>query len=661
MGFFSPWFLAGLAAIGLPLWLHLLRQFQRTPRPFSSLMFFERRVQSSTRHRRLRYLILLVMRIALLALLALAFANPFVNQNANAVSRRTITVIALDRSFSMRQGSRMSDAKAQARRLLSNLSGQSPVQVVAFDSHVEALTQPHSKGSAATAAAVESVQAGDDISSYGELSRGLRVMAESGSVRLNAHVITDAQQSSMPASFADLDVGPHIALTVHPVGGTTANWAVESVSIPSHVYDAANIRVTAVLAGWNTSAASRKATLELDGKPIAAKDVTVAANGRAQVEFDGISIPHGTHRGYVRLAPHDDLPQDDQFAFSVERSDPGCVLFLYSGGRASEAFYYKSALEASTATGLMVQPMPIERLPDQDLNKSAFVVLNNPGNLDDAAVKKISDYIAKGGAVLIAVGPNTLREHVVPVAGNPVMAVDQRQGADNAASGLPVLQTPGQFANVEFLQTARLTARPNEPVLTRFADGSPLLIEKREGEGRMLVFASTLDNSTNDFPLHASFLPFVAQTAAYLAGTQSDPSSIVVGTPVQLRQTNTQNTAADVIGPDGRHLLSLADASRAMSYTVDREGFYDVQRAGRQRTLVAVHSDRRESDLTQVSADSLKIWSNTGDSSADPVSGAKQQIVPRNLWRYFLTLAFLTALVESVFGMRYLARERQTQ
>ena len=56
MGFLSPWFLAGLVAVGLPLWLHLLRQFKRTPQPFSSLMFFERRVQSSVRHRRLRYL-----------------------------------------------------------------------------------------------------------------------------------------------------------------------------------------------------------------------------------------------------------------------------------------------------------------------------------------------------------------------------------------------------------------------------------------------------------------------------------------------------------------------------------------------------------------------------------------------------------------------------
>ncbi|MBV8864213.1 MAG: BatA domain-containing protein, partial [Acidobacteriaceae bacterium] len=101
MGFLAPWFLLGALAAGLPLWLHLLRQHNRLPQPFSSLMFFERRIQSSVKHRRLRYIALLCLRILLILLLTLAFANPFVNRTATISSRRTLTLIALDRSFSM--------------------------------------------------------------------------------------------------------------------------------------------------------------------------------------------------------------------------------------------------------------------------------------------------------------------------------------------------------------------------------------------------------------------------------------------------------------------------------------------------------------------------------------------------------------------------------
>ena len=78
MGFLSPWFLGGLLALGIPFYLHLLRQHKSNPLPFSSLMFFEKRTQSSVKHRRLKYLALLAMRCALLALLALLFAKPYV-------------------------------------------------------------------------------------------------------------------------------------------------------------------------------------------------------------------------------------------------------------------------------------------------------------------------------------------------------------------------------------------------------------------------------------------------------------------------------------------------------------------------------------------------------------------------------------------------------
>ena len=76
MGFLAPWFLGGLAALSVPVFVHLLRKHISIPRPVSSLMFFERGTQSSTRHRRLRYLLLFALRSALVLLIVLAFANP---------------------------------------------------------------------------------------------------------------------------------------------------------------------------------------------------------------------------------------------------------------------------------------------------------------------------------------------------------------------------------------------------------------------------------------------------------------------------------------------------------------------------------------------------------------------------------------------------------
>ena len=78
-------------------------------------MFFERRTQSSIKHRRLQYLLLLALRAALLILLALAFANPFIRTSQpQAIQGRKMMVLAIDDSFSMRQGDRLERAKQEA-------------------------------------------------------------------------------------------------------------------------------------------------------------------------------------------------------------------------------------------------------------------------------------------------------------------------------------------------------------------------------------------------------------------------------------------------------------------------------------------------------------------------------------------------------------------
>jgi len=115
VGFLAPWFLGGLALIGLPVYIHLLRQYKQTPMPFSSLMFFERRTQSSIKHRRLTYLLLFTLRCLFILLLVLAFSRPFLKSSAIAgVTSGKRVIIALDNSFSMRQGDHFAQAKKDA-------------------------------------------------------------------------------------------------------------------------------------------------------------------------------------------------------------------------------------------------------------------------------------------------------------------------------------------------------------------------------------------------------------------------------------------------------------------------------------------------------------------------------------------------------------------
>jgi len=658
MGFLAPWFLAGAAMAGLPLYLHLLRRYRATPQPFSSLMFFERRVQSSVKHRRLRYLLLLALRIALLLLLAIAFANPFVNRTSALATGKRLTVIAVDRSFSMRFGDRLAQAKRQALQVLNSTSGSDSIEVLAIDQSVEVLATPQGSREAARAA-IESIRPVDRASSFGELARSLRVIEQNTSMRLDVHFVSDMQQTSLPPVFADLQLGPHSAISLQSVGvGNSPNWAVESVTAPARVFDPKQVRVAAIITGWQTPATAKKVLLYLDNKLVASHDITVPANGHAQTEFSSFDVPYGSHRGEVRIEPHDELTNDDGFLFAMERNDPQPALFV-SGGRSRDVFYYRAAMDAATNTGLTIQPASWAQASTVDLSHYAYVVVSDDGGVDDAFERKLSDYVRRGGSLLILLGSGSLFHNRVPVTGDHVAETHDPQIGGAIDERHPALAGVGQLQNVQFFRPLSIQPSPGAHVLAKFADGTPLLVEESLGEGRILTFASTFDNLGSDFPLHTSFVPFVAQTGRYLAGLQETSSSVVAGLPVELRRGKEQGAAADVVDPDGRHLLSLREASTAASFEPSREGFYEVRRANGRPVLLAVHADRRESDLTPIPAETLSLWRNMGDAPARSATAvAEQQTRPWSLWRFVLILVLAAAIAESIFASRYLKEER---
>src|SRR5688572_394477 len=140
-------------------------------------MFFEKRTQSSVKHRRLKYIALLLMRCALIALVAMLFAKPYVRRPVTAgdAQGRKMLLVAIDNSFSMRAGSRMEDAKAKALEVVGNFRAGDRGQVIAFASGAQLLTQPITEATELQAA-VRSIQAGDGRSAYGEIARVIRTL-----------------------------------------------------------------------------------------------------------------------------------------------------------------------------------------------------------------------------------------------------------------------------------------------------------------------------------------------------------------------------------------------------------------------------------------------------------------------------------------------------
>jgi hypothetical protein len=669
VGFLAPWFLAGAVAVGLPFWIHLLRQYRSTPHPFSSLMFFERRTQSSIKHRRLRYLLLLSLRVALLLLIALAFANPFVTRAGARAGGPKMLVIAVDNSFSMRYDDHLARAKQQAMNAVSQLAPGERGQVLAVGSRVHFLTQPVEQADQLKAA-IQAIRPSDEQSSYGEFARALRTIQQSSRIPLEVHFASDMQKSSLPPAFADLRLGSDTNLVFHSVADSKQpNWMVESVTAPAKIYDPKKVRVQAVIAGIGTEAAKRTVSLVLDGKVLESKPVDVPPNGRASVEFLSLDSPHGFHKGEVRIEPNDALREDDRFDFAIERTDPHPVLFLHPAGQDRDELYYRSALESVSEAGFTLEPLAVEQAANQSLSKYAFVVLSDVGMMPAGLENSLRAYVAGGGSLLIALGTHSAALTRVPVSNEAIqgssyasLAGSRFETVAAADAEHPALRRANKLDGVKFYQVIRVDPGPSR-VVARLTNQAPLLLEKQVGEGRVFVFTSTFDNISNDLPLHASFVPFVEETAHYLGGQQDLSTNVAAGSYIELRSARERGAAIDVTEPDGTHPLSLTDATAARTFQVTREGFYEIHRANGRQEFVAVHADRRESDLTPVPPETLDLWKNTGRSLDTPPSpdgsAAQTQARPWSLWRYALLLVLITAIIESVLASRYLSVEKE--
>ncbi|PYR81964.1 MAG: hypothetical protein DMF87_03540 [Acidobacteria bacterium] len=285
MGLIAPLFLGGLAAIGIPIYLHLLRRHSTTPKPFSSLMFFEPRTQSSIRHRRLRYLLLLSLRLLLLVAIAVAFADPFISRPAASVPAQKLVLLVIDRSFSMHAGTRMNDAKREALAVLAGRRASQRTQVMAFSSELHVLTQP-TEDTGALRAAVAGITPDDSRGSLGELATAVRQVADTAHTPIELHLFSDMQRSNMTPSFSEMVLPDTVTLVLHPVvTAAVPNWTVESVTAPGQLWGTAKgakpTRVQAVVAGYATPAADRTVSLVVNGKTVATQAAHVPAGGRA--------------------------------------------------------------------------------------------------------------------------------------------------------------------------------------------------------------------------------------------------------------------------------------------------------------------------------------------------------------------------------------------
>ena len=665
MGLLSPWFLAGALAIGLPLWLHLMRRRNPVRLPFSSLMFFEKRTETTIRERRLRYLLLLACRLALLLLLALAFAKPVWERPPAVIggSIPKLHFIVLDTSLSMRYGDRWERAMGEAREIVGSLGQADRAQILTNGPSVRVLTEA-TADEAALERALAGLEPTSSRNSFGDVIEAVRNLADDAAGPSELHLISDLQDSAMPTRFQDLVLPESSELVLHDVASADfANWAIDSVKGTTRVYGEDSPKLEATVVSYAERETAKTVSLWIDGRLAETQTRTVAANGREAFVFDVPDAPRGFSRAEMRLEPPDDLPDDDIRRVALDNTEPQPLLFISQDRRRRDLLYYQAALESSVASRYALESASPGDASRLDPGRYALVVLSDVPRLDSRFEARMQAWIEAGGALLVAVGPNSALARRAAISGhsleqplsserggNPFQVAGPSDGSHSVAHAAEGMRP------VKFFLYARVRPLEGDAVPMRLGNGDPLLVEHQIGKGRVLVFASSLDNVWNDLPVTSVYVPFVAETVRYLTGAEAASGAALLGEVLELGQRRGSGAAVQVIDPSGERVLNLSDSVSREAVPLESIGYYEI-RGSDQSELLAVNPDSRESNLRRVEQDTLELWQSTGGAEVAQAAAAglpPPSVPPWRVWRFVLALLLLAVLLESLIADRHL-------
>jgi Aerotolerance regulator N-terminal/von Willebrand factor type A domain len=624
--FLAPVFLAGAFAAAIPLVLHLLK---REPEPrvkFAAVKLLKHAPVEYTQRRHLRELLLLALRIAALVLLAFAFARPFFPSGAALASSGT-TIVALDTSFSLSAPARFERARQLAKDAVAKAPTSDSVGVVTFADEAEIAARP-GEDRVLAASAIDRATVGFGATRYrAALSAAVQALAGRPGTIV---VVTDLQESGWDAGDR-ASIPESAKIEVLDVGEPPPNFAITAArALPDRFV--ATVR--------NTAPRARDARLHLtiDGRPAGDATVSVAANQSAEAVFAG--APRGTAAA-VSVDDRDGL-QADNVRYAVLRgaAPPSVLLVTGSGDAGRDAFYVQQALAAGgpAANGYQVASISAATLASTDADLLAphpAVVLLSTRGLERHGREALASYTRSGGGLLIAAGPDVDGDVVAGVLGQgSTLRVISNASAKPSPRVLapadarhPVFQrfagATATFGLVTFQHAARISGAECQ-ALARFTTGETALLECPAGDGRALVLASDLDNRWNDFPLHASFVPFLHEAMRYLGSARALTVEYLV-----------------------------ADAPAAAKHT---PGVVTVagEQPGEAPRRIAVNVDSREADPSRLSADDFQsaVTRLKDAGLSDARVESRQQEDRQHLWRYGLALMVLLLAVEGLLASR---------
>jgi hypothetical protein len=687
--FLAPLFFAGLAALAVPVIVHLVHKERPEGIPFPSLMFLQQIPVKFQKRQRIRYWFLFLLRCLAIALLVIAFSRPFLSGlsvSATDLEGGREVVVLLDRSLSMSYEDRWSRGLDEARSVIDGVGPDDRVSFVVFDDQAEVLNQPSGDAVALRAALGRTSQGVGRTQYAAALKVAESIFDGSQLPRHEVVVISDFQRSGWnPNEVQRLPPGAELR-TIDLSTTSPANVTIASINMRREPRGQREAFVTSARV-VNTSAdpvRNLPVALEMNGQQLSSQNITVEPNDVAVVHFESELVPDGLGRGVVRIGD-DGLVGDNAFHFVVSPGSDVSVLVLQgTRPRVNQSLFLQRALSVGDTPSIAVTTKPLNTFQTQDLEDADVVVLNDVPFPSGRAGNLLVEFVQDGGGLLLGLGDQSgtaWPENAQTVSpGLPTRVIDRQVERGGAVTdvdfGHPVFDAfsaprSGDMSAAQFYRYNGILLADSVSILARFDDGGVALVERRVGAGRVMLWTSTLDTYWNNLGIQPVFVPFIHEVIRYLSDYSESQAWFTVGSVADLA------AYVDRVPGAGAFMQAREDGDEIIleSPTGDRtriarpeewlvqlkeQGFHEFRVSADIPTgiVLAANIDPVESDLAPLNVDEFvrTLQGGTGEVAAGAGAGQLASVEDmeqrQGLWWYLLIAALLLLAAETVVSNR---------
>lgn len=694
MSFAQPWMLLGALAALIPLLIHLFDRRRPRPVAFGAISFVLKSQRRTASRLKLRRLILYALRTLILLAIPVALARPECGKDAQAAALArgpAATAIILDASLSMRfkdRDSLFEKGRALAREALRDLRPDEPAQVLVCTPSAGPPGAPIFDRARLREILdeAEPTWLGADLNRCLDLAA--RALEESPMAGKRLVVVSDLTATSLrleapPPTLKGPDgqqVRPEVDLRDAAEGRETLpNRAIVDLRIePALQAGPRTFQFTVTVRNFSNEAAQDlEAALRVGDRVVTKGFLAVPPNGTTQKLLTWKFEDGGLFTGELTLTP-DALAEDDRRSFVLPV--PRELKALVVNGAPSSVRYRDEAFFVDAALGAQGSPVR-EAVRDaaaawrEDFSTYDLVfLLNAPAPPEDVAAR-LRDFVQKGGGLFASMGdrvdPDEWNARLGPLLPRQLRlvktaAIPGDEGAEARASRLgqialdhPIF-SPFTGRAGEGLQSARFFkymllesegggADAPSQVLATYDDGAPAFAVGRHGDGRVVLYTSTVDRDWGDLAIRTSFLPLIQRTSSFLTGSLEERESMRprVGATVNLRPQGS-GAIGQVKSPSGEEVPLRRDDGVAVAGPLEEPGVYEVQDgAGKPLADLAFAAalDPAESDLARIDPAALEAW--FGEATVTRGEGGDDApAVP--LWTWLIAAAALAFFFEGV-------------